>query len=105
MVAFYDEIEIEDMAWDPEKGVFHYPCPCGDRFEISRSQLANYEDVATCPSCSLIVRVIYDPLDFEDEKPEDGESEDEDSGSDGDQFEDAMEKLAISDTPTVPVSP
>jgi len=64
MVAFYDEIEIEDMVWDSEKGVFHYPCPCGDRFEISRSQLANYEDVATCPSCSLIVRVIYDPVSF-----------------------------------------
>jgi hypothetical protein len=54
--------EIEDMVWDEEKGVFHYPCPCGDRFEISRKQLANYEDVATCPSCSLIIRVIYDPV-------------------------------------------
>jgi diphthamide biosynthesis protein 3 len=62
MGAYYDEIEIEDMAWDDEKGVFHYPCPCGDRFEISRKQLANYEDVATCPSCSLIIRVIYDPV-------------------------------------------
>lgn len=62
MGAFYDEIEIEDMVWDAEKGVYHYPCPCGDRFEISRSQLANCEDVATCPSCSLIVRVIYDPV-------------------------------------------
>lgn len=62
MGAYYDEIEIEDMAWDEEKGVFHYPCPCGDRFEISRKQLANYEDVATCPSCSLIIRVIYDPV-------------------------------------------
>jgi diphthamide biosynthesis protein 3 len=62
MGAYYDEIEIEDMAWDEEKGVFHYPCPCGDRFEISRKQLANYEDTATCPSCSLIIRVIYDPV-------------------------------------------
>lgn len=62
MGAYYDEIEIEDMAWDDEKRVFHYPCPCGDRFEISRGQLANYEDVATCPSCSLIIRVIYDPV-------------------------------------------
>jgi len=62
MGAYYDEIEIEDMAWDEEKGVFHYPCPCGDRFEISRKQLANYEDVATCPSCSLIIRVVYDPV-------------------------------------------
>jgi diphthamide biosynthesis protein 3 len=62
MGAYYDEIEIEDMAWDEEKGVFHYPCPCGDRFEITRKQLANYEDIATCPSCSLIIRVIYDPV-------------------------------------------
>lgn len=62
MGAYYDEIEIEDMSWDEEKGVYHYPCPCGDRFEISRVQLANYEDIATCPSCSLIIRVIYDPV-------------------------------------------
>jgi diphthamide biosynthesis protein 3 len=62
MGAFYDEIEIEDMVWDAENGVYHYPCPCGDRFEISRMQLSNYEDVATCPSCSLIIRVVYDPV-------------------------------------------
>ena len=55
--------------------------------------------------CLLLFNYGGGQLDFEDEKPEDGESEDEDSGSDGDQFEDAMEKLAISDTPTVPVSP
>lgn len=62
MGAYYDEIEIEDMSWDEAKGVYHYPCPCGDRFEISRKQLANYEDIATCPSCSLIIRVVYDPV-------------------------------------------
>ncbi|KAF8630542.1 hypothetical protein AX15_002844 [Amanita polypyramis BW_CC] len=71
MGAYYDEIEIEDMAWDSEREVYHYPCPCGDRFEISRRQLADYEDIATCPSCSLIIRVVYDPLDFEDEPPDD----------------------------------
>ena len=62
MGAYYDEVEIEDMVWDEEKRVYHYPCPCGDRFEISRKQLKNYEDIATCPSCSLIIRVIYDPV-------------------------------------------
>ncbi|PRQ72760.1 hypothetical protein AAT19DRAFT_16684 [Rhodotorula toruloides] len=36
MVSYYDELEIEDFAWDDAKKVFHYPCPCGDRFEISR---------------------------------------------------------------------
>ncbi|KAF8198338.1 hypothetical protein K438DRAFT_1584405 [Mycena galopus ATCC 62051] len=62
MGAYYDEIEIEDMAWDEAKGVYHYPCPCGDRFEITRRQLADCEDIATCPSCSLIIRVIFDPV-------------------------------------------
>ncbi|MBW0496534.1 hypothetical protein O181_036249 [Austropuccinia psidii MF-1] len=76
MVSYYDEIEIEDFTWDEIAKVYHTPCPCGDRFEISKSQLAKGEDVATCPSCSLIVRVIYDMLDFEDyESDEDGVSE------------------------------
>ncbi|KAF9496887.1 zf-CSL-domain-containing protein [Pleurotus eryngii] len=110
MGAYYDEIEIEDMAWDPEKGVYHYPCPCGDRFEISRRQLADCEDIATCPSCSLIIRVIFDPLDFEDE-PSDGEAsdlgaaDDSDAESDDDAFEDAMEHLSISnESPAVTVT-
>lgn len=60
MVNYYDELEIEDFAWDPKARVFHYPCPCGDRFEITKSQLRDGEEVATCPSCSLIVRVVYD---------------------------------------------
>jgi len=112
MGAYYDEIEIEDMAWDDEKGVYHYPCPCGDRFEISRKQLANYEDVATCPSCSLIIRVIYDPLDFEDEPSDDDgdvsstreEEQDDDADSDEDAFEDALDKLTISEEPRLVVA-
>lgn len=24
------------MTWDEVKEVYHYPCPCGDRFEITR---------------------------------------------------------------------
>ncbi|KAF9011591.1 zf-CSL-domain-containing protein [Hymenopellis radicata] len=99
MGAYYDEIEIEDMVWDADKRVYHYPCPCGDRFEISRKQLADYEDIATCPSCSLIIRVIYDPLDYEDYEEEEEEDEDgeEESTSSGDEVEDAMEKLTVSD--------
>ncbi|KAI0354468.1 zf-CSL-domain-containing protein [Trametes cingulata] len=105
MGAYYDEVEIEDMAWDEEKRVYHYPCPCGDRFEISKKQLKNYEDIATCPSCSLVIRVIYDPLDFEDEPSDDedesasaGEEEEEDEDDSGDEeFQDAMEHLTLAD--------
>ncbi|WWC89181.1 uncharacterized protein L201_004099 [Kwoniella dendrophila CBS 6074] len=66
MPNYYDELEIEDFAWDPVARLFHYPCPCGDRFEISKGQLRDGEEIAICPSCSLIVRVIYDYLDWED---------------------------------------
>jgi diphthamide biosynthesis protein 3 len=124
MGAYYDEIEIEDMAWDETKGVYHYPCPCGDRFEITRRQLAKCEDIAMCPSCSLIIRVIYDvvraslctiglagysdhtpffyQLDFEDEAPDDepesdSPAEDEEESED-EVYHDALEKLTISDS-------
>jgi len=90
-MGYYDEVEIEDFVWDPVARTFHYPCPCGgasearcspspnrpadppppfsprynpspDRFEITKLMLRDGEDIATCPSCSLIVRVIYDPV-------------------------------------------
>lgn len=67
MSVYHDEIEIEDMEYDEENGVYHYPCPCGDRFEIFKEDLINGEEVATCPSCSLVVRVIYDADMFHDE--------------------------------------
>lgn len=60
MSVFHDEVEIEDFEYDAEKEMYYYPCPCGDRFEISLEQLEQGEDTATCPSCSLLVRVIYD---------------------------------------------
>ena len=97
MASYYDEVEvrpppcktsqrtltskkIEDMEFDEENLLFHSPCPCGDRFEISlvssnlvlfylpatncaqQAQLQEGEDIARCPSCSLIIRVIYDPV-------------------------------------------
>jgi CSL zinc finger len=93
-ISVYDEVEvkaprrdkgltvqIEDMDFDEETLVFHSPCPCGDRFEISlvcthlvlfclpvtncsaQEQIKEGVDIAECPSCSLIIRVIYDPVD------------------------------------------
>jgi len=105
MGAYYDEIEIEDMTWDDVKKVFHYPCPCGDRFEISKVQLRDYEDIATCPSCSLIIRVIYDPLDYEDyESEQEGEAEAvEERDSDNESFHEALENLALEENKQVPI--
>ena len=61
----YDEIEIEDMTYDATLQIYHYPCPCGDRFEISLDDLRDQEtDIGVCPSCSLQIRVIYEVEDL-----------------------------------------
>ncbi|XP_004773593.1 diphthamide biosynthesis protein 3 [Mustela nigripes] len=64
MSVFHDEVEIEDFQYDEDSEAYFYPCPCGDNFCITKEDLENGEDVATCPSCSLIVKVIYDKDQF-----------------------------------------
>lgn len=59
MASFYDEVELEDFSFDPEDRIYYYPCPCGDRFQISEEELQDGEEIARCPSCSLMLRVIY----------------------------------------------
>lgn len=65
MSIYYDEIELDDLTFDPGQLLYTYPCPCGDRFIITEDDLYNGETVARCPSCSLLLKVIYDPNDFD----------------------------------------
>ncbi|RDW82439.1 hypothetical protein BP6252_03551 [Coleophoma cylindrospora] len=72
----YDEIEIEDMTYDPTLEIYHYPCPCGDRFEIGIADLRDGEtDIAVCPSCSLMIRVIFELENLPKEKGEEETAE------------------------------
>ncbi|RMY60369.1 hypothetical protein D0865_01579 [Hortaea werneckii] len=64
----YDEIEIEDMTWDPTMQIYHYPCPCGDRFEISIDDLRDEET-------DIAIRVIYEVDDLP--KPESEQKQEE----------------------------
>ncbi len=92
----YDEVEIEDMDFVEDEehgGLYTYPCPCGDHFQITlvnschfhicasfsclalpgllisndtavrpQKELLEGEEIARCPSCSLYITVIYDPV-------------------------------------------
>ena len=60
LIKMYDEIEIEDMEWNPNEKIFYYPCPCGDRFRITLDELEDGEEIANCPSCSLQILVVYE---------------------------------------------
>jgi diphthamide biosynthesis protein 3 len=59
-LSIYDEIEIEDMTFDEAMQTYFYPCPCGDKFQIALDDLLDEQDIAVCPSCSLMIRVIFD---------------------------------------------
>ncbi|KAK9469421.1 hypothetical protein V1512DRAFT_256209 [Lipomyces arxii] len=64
-MSIYDQVEIEDMLFDEDLQIYTYPCPCGDKFQITLMDLLDGSDVAVCPSCSLMIQVIYDPEDLE----------------------------------------
>lgn len=53
MTSFYDEVEIEDMEFDEENDLYFYPCPCGDRFQLSLvsivSESSNHVLWCSCP--------------------------------------------------------
>jgi len=70
----YDEVEIEDMEYDPTLQIYHYPCPCGDRFEIGIADLRDGEDIAVCPSCSLMIKVIFEVDDLPKPPPPAGQN-------------------------------
>jgi diphthamide biosynthesis protein 3 len=63
----YDEVELEDLDYDVDLEEYSYPCPCGDRFRICKDDMLDGEDIARCASCSLLLRVIYDPEDLEED--------------------------------------
>lgn len=58
------------MTYDPALQTYTYPCPCGDSFQIAIDDLRDGEEIAVCPSCSLMIRVIFDVEDLP--KPEGG---------------------------------
>lgn len=82
-MSIYEEVEIEDLDYDPVTQIYTYPCPCGDKFSISLEALWDGEDIATCPSCTLRIEIIYDEEDLpplrddndEEEKKEEAKDE------------------------------
>jgi|TARA_B110000967_G_scaffold205842_1_gene251229 diphthamide biosynthesis protein 3 len=63
-MSSYDEVDLEDMEWNPELGAFTFQCPCGDVFQITPTELRAGEEIAHCPSCSLVVTVVYEDEDL-----------------------------------------
>lgn len=108
-MPLYEEIEIEDMTFDPKTQTYTYPCPCGDKFKISLEELWDGEDIADCQSCTLFIQVIYEEenlpklreeLDDDDDDDEDKDEEEENvenkkDAKESDSVADAVASLSI----------
>lgn len=79
-MATWDEVDLLDMTYEEPNEMYTYPCPCGDFFVFSLEDVYDLEEIAPCPSCSLLLRVKYDPEEFlskvEIVSPEQSTSED-----------------------------
>ena len=83
-MSIYEEIEFEDLDYNPQTQIYTYPCPCGDKFTISLEALWDWEDIATCPSCTLRIEIIYDEEDLPPLRNDD-DSDDDDEDEEGDE--------------------
>ncbi|XP_018418810.1 PREDICTED: DPH3 homolog isoform X2 [Nanorana parkeri] len=45
MAVYHDEVEIEDFEYDEDTETYFYPCPCGDKFAISKDAFMKGEVV------------------------------------------------------------
>mmetsp|Transcript_10141 Transcript_10141/g.24969 ORF Transcript_10141/g.24969 Transcript_10141/m.24969 type:complete len:154 (+) Transcript_10141:134-595(+) len=70
----YKEVSLKEMRFHlgkeetddaPFGRGFYYDCPCGDKFFISEEDLQSGDQIARCPSCTLVVR-IQDPGSMEE---------------------------------------
>ena len=80
-MSIYEEVEFEDLDYDPVTQTYSYPCPCGDKFSITLDALWDGEDIATCPSCTLRIEIIYDEEDLPPLREEDDDDEEESGGA------------------------
>lgn len=60
MSIYHDEIEIEDFDYDEENEIYYYPCPCGDRFEITKvwQCYSHFVSLAIIASIIIIINKI-----------------------------------------------
>jgi diphthamide biosynthesis protein 3 len=92
-MSIYEEVEFEDLDYDPKTQMYTYPCPCGDKFSISLEALWDGEDIATCPSCTLRIEIIYDEEDLPPLRNDDDDDQDDDGSVEED--DDLQEKGGV----------
>ncbi|KAG0363136.1 hypothetical protein BC939DRAFT_459141 [Gamsiella multidivaricata] len=61
-----DDIDLDDMDFDEETGIYSSPCRCSGEYVITEDELELGVDIVVCSTCSLIVRIHYEIADDQD---------------------------------------
>ena len=57
----HDEIDLEDMVYNAEEGMYSYQCRCGGMIVCNENELLDEgREIFPCLSCSLWVKVVYE---------------------------------------------
>ncbi|KAJ1865643.1 hypothetical protein H4R99_003732 [Coemansia sp. RSA 1722] len=58
-----DEVDLDEMDFDEDTGVYSYPCRCSGTYSIAESDMETGKEIAPCSGCSLKIRVLYEAAD------------------------------------------
>ncbi|RKP27933.1 CSL zinc finger-domain-containing protein [Syncephalis pseudoplumigaleata] len=56
-------VDLDDMAYDEETGVYSYACRCSGEYQLTEDDLEAGADLINCSQCSLRIRVLYQCVD------------------------------------------
>ncbi|KAJ2822314.1 hypothetical protein IWW50_004264 [Coemansia erecta] len=62
-----DEVDLDDMDFDPQTGSYSYPCRCSNSHVISEDDLAAGREIVPCTGCSLKIRVLFEAITDDDD--------------------------------------
>ncbi|RKP10922.1 CSL zinc finger-domain-containing protein [Thamnocephalis sphaerospora] len=57
------EVDLDDMDYDEDTGVFTYACRCSGAYTLTEDDLEVGADLVGCAQCSLRIRVLYQAAD------------------------------------------
>lgn len=60
------EVDLDEMDYSEDTRTFFYPCRCGEGFTVKEEELEKGVECVCCSSCSLMIRLLYQPLQEED---------------------------------------
>ncbi|KAJ2143848.1 hypothetical protein GGH19_003373 [Coemansia sp. RSA 1807] len=60
-----DEVDLDDMDFDPKDCSYTYLCRCSGTYVISEDDLEAGCEIAPCTGCSLKIRVLFEAVDEE----------------------------------------